>query len=140
MSISNNGFKNKSHRAIGNICEGWVCDYLVKNGYKIVRRNYYTSHGELDIIAENAQYIVFVEVKARTVSDATSKYGRPSKAVNAQKRQHMLFSIKTYLRYFPSIKCPRIDVCEVYIQPDSTEDKPNYRIEYFEGAFGENGK
>ncbi len=140
MSSSSIDSKNKSHRAIGNMCEGWVCSYLENEGYKIVRRNFYTSHGEIDIIAENAKYIVFIEVKARTVSDAMSKYGRPAKAVNTQKRQRLLFSIKTYLRYFPSIKCPRIDVAEVYIQPDSTEAWPNYRIEYFEGAFGENGK
>ncbi len=127
-------------RAVGNTAEGWVCDYLKNQGFRIVERNFYTAHGEIDIIAEDAKYIVFTEVKARSASAITEKYGRPARAVNMQKRKHILYSARIYLRRHPTIKCPRLDIAEVYIEDNSHADNPKYRIEYIKGAFGEGGQ
>lgn len=60
--------------------------YLKKKGYKITARNYRTPHGELDIIAENKEYIVFVEVKTRNAR-SDRKYGRPADAVDGTKKR-----------------------------------------------------
>ncbi len=50
---------------VGKIGEEKAADYLTKNGYRIRERNYRCRSGEIDIVAEQAEYIVFVEVKSR---------------------------------------------------------------------------
>ncbi len=55
----------------GRIGEDIACKYLIKNGYKIVERNYRQKWGELDIIAKDPQKtLVFVEVKTMRQNNA----------------------------------------------------------------------
>jgi len=51
-------------RKIGNIAENRACEYLKKNGYKIIERNFYTKFGEIDIIAFKDDVFHFIEVKS----------------------------------------------------------------------------
>ena len=69
-------------------------DYLQKKGYKILKTNYYTRRGEIDIIAQNNKCIIFVEVKTRT----NNHYGTPAMAVNFDKKQHIKTSAKIFLQ------------------------------------------
>ncbi|MDD4989845.1 MAG: YraN family protein [Candidatus Pacebacteria bacterium] len=50
-------------KQVGNIGENIAADYLKKNGYQILARNFKTKWGELDIVASRNKTIVFVEVK-----------------------------------------------------------------------------
>ena len=50
---------------IGDIGEKAAAGFLRENGYKITARNKHLSHKEIDIIAEDKSFIVFVEVKTR---------------------------------------------------------------------------
>ena len=50
---------------IGRLGETAVCRQLEQQGYSIVRRNFCVRGGEIDIIAENGEYLAFVEVKTR---------------------------------------------------------------------------
>lgn len=56
--------------------------FLKKRGYKIVRRNFRSSHGEIDLIAWDAGTLVFVEVKSRS----TDRFGGPVSAVGRRKQ------------------------------------------------------
>ena len=47
----------------GNSGENRAAEFLVRNGYEIVVRNFRTNQGEIDIIVKKGEYIVFVEVK-----------------------------------------------------------------------------
>ncbi len=116
----------------GDYGEKLACRYLRKNGYRIVKRNYNTRHGEIDIIARNKKHIAFCEVKTRTQTQALQKYGRPAKAVNAEKRRHIIYAVKNYLRENKTKLLPRLDIIEVYLSPES---KRSYRIEHIKGAF-----
>lgn len=58
-------------------------DYLKQKGYKILEINYKNKIGEIDIIAQDKDYIVFVEVKARL----SQKYGHPLEAIDEIKQQ-----------------------------------------------------
>ena len=58
--------KKSQNSKVGARGEKEAAKYLRKKGYKIVARNVHLTHGEIDIIARNSQYIVFVEVKYRT--------------------------------------------------------------------------
>ncbi|MCR5605516.1 MAG: YraN family protein [Treponema sp.] len=56
-------FIKKSTKKVGNAGEDKAVDYLKANGYKIVARNWQKRGGEIDIIAEQGEVLVFVEVK-----------------------------------------------------------------------------
>jgi putative endonuclease len=67
---------------------------LKKDGYRIIERNYRNLFGEIDIIAEEAGYLVFVEVKKRN----SSSFGDPLQAVDKKKQQHIIRSAMYYLK------------------------------------------
>ena len=58
---------NDYNKQCGNFGEDIAVKYLVESGYKIIQRNFkYGKRGEIDIIAERADILVFIEVKTRT--------------------------------------------------------------------------
>jgi putative endonuclease len=105
---------------IGAAGENLAAEYLKNKGFSIVERNFRTRHLEIDLICENETHLLFVEVKTRTDTGAISKYGRPAAAVDAKKRQHLLDAATDYLRAKPTLKKPRIDVLEVYLNRKGT--------------------
>ena len=122
---------------IGRFGEDAAVEFLKKNGYTVIERNYRASHNELDIIAYNKNYIIFVEVKARTYKDPGSMpYGRPASAVTYGKKQRTLAAARQYLatHNFKG-KQPRIDVIEIFLGP-SSDGKEVYKINHIVNAFG----
>lgn len=86
------GIDHTQRRKAGNIGEDAVCGFLVRHGYEIIKRNFTVRGGEIDIIAEKADIIAFVEVKTREHGSLTSA----EEAVDPVKRgisfrQHRLF-------------------------------------------------
>ena len=109
-------FWGKTTKDIGAKGEKIAADYLKKQGYKIVAKNFHSAHGEIDIIAENKEFIIFIEVKARKDSEYNFKnYGLPCEAVNKQKQQHIIYTAKIYLNDHPNDKAMRFDVIEVFL-------------------------
>ena len=80
-------------RRFGIIGEKIAQDYLRKKGYEILETNFYTKRGEIDIIAQKDNYIIFTEVKTRT----NLNYGTPAMAVNSNKKKHIKFVAKLFL-------------------------------------------
>lgn len=68
-------------RAKGGYFEDMACKYLVEKGYILLSRNFRCRLGEIDIIARDGDYIVFVEVKYRQ----NYKKGYPAEAVGSGK-------------------------------------------------------
>ena len=68
-------------------------DYLKEKGYKILETNYKNKIGEIDIIAQDKDYIVFVEVKARL----SQKFGHPFDAIDERKQQKIQAVASIYL-------------------------------------------
>ena len=66
------GIDHTQCRKAGNIGEDAVCGFLVRHGYEIIKRNFTVRGGEIDIIAEKADIIAFVEVKTREHGSLTS--------------------------------------------------------------------
>ena len=125
-----------STRQIGRQGENAASDWLIKNGYTVTARNYTSPHGEIDIIAEDEKYIVFVEVKYRKNSVHLSKYGRPVRAVTSAKKQHIISAVKHYLAANPTSKRPRIDVIEI-ISTQEANGFVSLSIKHYKNAFGE---
>ena len=107
---------------VGRYGEEQARIFLKSKGYKIVASNKHESHKEIDIIATNKEYIIFVEVKTRSVGyDLYSPYGSPASAVNKKKQQNLINAARAYLRSNPSRKQPRMDVIEVYLKKGTFE-------------------
>lgn len=86
--------------------------YLKNKGYEIIKTNYYTKKGEIDIIAQKNKCIIFVEVKTRT----NSKFGTPGMAIDFIKKENIKKAAKIFIHtnnlYEKEI---RFDAIEIYI-------------------------
>lgn len=101
-------------KKLGNRGEDLVSDYLIKNDYEILERNFRCHQGEIDIIAKEKKEIVFIEVKTRR----NVNYGEPIDAVGFYKKKHILDVAKFYLYINNLYECfIRFDVIEVYVTP-----------------------
>lgn len=102
--------KNFYKKLLGKVGEDKAVSYLKKQGFKIMERNYKNAFGEIDIIAKDGEYTVFIEVKTRT-SDA---FGYPSEAVDFRKRQKYGRIAQAYLntKGLTDAAC-RFDVVEI---------------------------
>ncbi|HBN82095.1 MAG TPA: YraN family protein, partial [Ruminococcaceae bacterium] len=82
----------------GKIGEAYVRRMLQEKGYRILESNFHSRYGEIDIIAEDGKYVVFVEVKTR----APGSLVRPLEAVTASKRKKIIRTALCYLSAHPT--------------------------------------
>ncbi len=101
----------KPSQALGHWGENLASEYLEKKGYRILARNARTPYGEIDLIAQGQEGLVFVEVKARR----SKAYGEPEAAITPTKRQHLQDAAEAYLQAHPEQDGAwRIDVVAIY--------------------------
>lgn len=99
-------------KEIGGMGEQIATDWLKKNGYAVIERNYRCKAGEIDIIACRGGTLVFTEVKTRT----GDLFGRPAEAVGGEKLRRMRRAASWYLQAHRIFDTPvRFDVVEVLI-------------------------
>src|SRR5947208_16052842 len=129
-----NRWRNRSstspprHLRLGTRGENLACQFLKKNGYKILYRNFRgRTGGEIDLVCRDRDTLVFVEVKTRTRED----FGRPLEAVNPKKERRISMGALAWLRLLgnPDIFF-RFDVVEVIIAPSEAP-----KIELVRNAF-----
>lgn len=78
-------------RLLGDYEESLACEILQKNGYTIKERNFRCKIGEIDIVALDDGYLVFVEVKYRS----SNKYGEPEYAIGKAK-QNKIYKVAQF--------------------------------------------
>ena len=127
-------------RIIGNFGEKEAARMLRKKGYRILEQNYTARNAEIDIIARRKDLTVFVEVKTRTEFKG-SQYGRPSRAVDLEKRKNLVKAAKSFINYL-NIKGMfyRFDVIEVYINTEPITNEKNFKVNHMLGVFGAGGR
>ena len=105
---------------------------LKKKGYKILKRNYVSKYGKIDIVAYDNGIICFVEVKTRQ----SENYGPPELAVTKEKRKRIVRTALNYLMInnIEDTDC-RFDVVSILYKEDV--NKPD--IELLESAFTADG-
>lgn len=97
-------------KLLGKEGEDRAARFLVKQGYRILERNYSTKSGEIDLIALHEGAVVFVEVKTRT----NSAYGAPELAVTPRKQLRMVKAALGYIKYKKLHQVPcRFDVVAI---------------------------
>ena len=86
--------ESANNRAAGKSAEDLAADFLLAKGMRIVKRNFHFGRvGEIDIIAEDGQTLVFVEVKARS----STLYGTPEEAITPAKQRAIRKVAQGYL-------------------------------------------
>lgn len=80
-------------RLKGNKGEDEAVDFLIRQGYKIIERNFRNRYGEVDIVAMDGSDLCFVEVKSRS----TDLAGSPWDAVSKSKQRQIIRAAKWYL-------------------------------------------
>lgn len=115
---------------IGRLGETAVCRQLEQQGYSIVRRNFCVRGGEIDIIAENGEYLAFVEVKTRKPNSLTSGFDD----VTAKKQARLIQTAAVWCVEHPTELQPRFDIACVVMQ-----GKQILSVDYLENAFDTTG-
>ena len=109
--------------------EALAAEYLRKKRYKLVAAGYHCRFGEIDLIVQDRQYLVFVEVKLRKKAD----FAAAREYVNGAKQDRIRVTASMYLSQNPSKLQPRFDVVEIYA-PEGAATK-NPEITHVEDAF-----
>lgn len=114
-------------REIGALGEKIAAEYLTGLGYVIRERNFRSREGEIDIIAEKDDFLVFIEVRTRT----SSSYGTPEESVTAQKKERLLVLAEAYMEGRDDLPPSwRIDVVALELGPKGEVS----RLELIENA------
>ncbi len=79
--------------SLGNKGEKLACRYLRRKGYNILQRNYRYKIGEIDIIAQKGEFLIFIEVKTRL----NREFGEPFEAVTHYKQERLRRLAESYI-------------------------------------------
>lgn len=105
--------------------EQLAAEYLRKRGVQEIRRNYRCRYGEIDLIAQDGQTLVFVEVRYR----GSVRYGRPEETIGIQKQRRITAAAALYLAQHGHSQSARFDVVAI-------TDTPGQRtIDWIRDAF-----
>jgi putative endonuclease len=110
---------------LGKRGEDTAVEHLRKSGYRILGRNWKSGKTEIDIIAENSEFIVFVEVKTRSEDFRED----PKVAVNREKQRSIIFAADNYVKWNYIDKESRFDVITVIMKDNVPQ------IDHIEDAF-----
>ena len=78
----------------GQKAESIALDYLQKHGLTLLERNFHSRFGELDLVMQDADSLVFVEVRLRTNSD----FGDGATSVDIHKQRKLAKTALSYLK------------------------------------------
>lgn len=87
------GKPKSARQGLGRTGERLAAEALVRRGYQIRERNFRCAYGEIDLVAEHEQDLVFVEVKTRR----GNAYGSPEDAITSRKRRKLVEVATCYL-------------------------------------------
>lgn len=117
----------------GALGEDAVCAELERRGHRILARNYHKRVGEIDIISEIGDFIVFTEVKARKLGSMVSGL----EAVDFTKKKKIVMTADAYLTENPCGLYVRYDIAEVWLTRGSVPAV--VRVDIYEDAFDTEG-
>ena len=113
------------HNDLGKEGEDFAVDYLIKNGYKIVERNWHFKKAEIDIIAQKEEILAAVEVKTRS-SDV---FGDPQEFLKPKQKNLLINAMDQYVVSKDLDVEVRFDVIGIL------KTKKGFKLEHLEDAF-----
>lgn len=113
------------HLKTGELGEKLALEFLVNAGYQILETGWRYKHKEIDIIAKDGDYLVFVEVKTRT----ENYWGNPEEFVTKSKQKFLIHAADAYINESDFNGESRFDIISVLLKNNNTE------IEHITEAF-----
>jgi putative endonuclease len=113
------------HNELGKKGEQLAVDFLLKNGYEIIERNYRFDKAEVDIIARQKNILAIVEVKTRSTLD----FGNPEEFVKPKQIQRLVKAVDEYVNVNDLDVEVRFDIIAI------VKEKKGFNIEHLENAF-----
>lgn len=118
----------QSKKTLGNWGEAKAAEFLQKKGIQLLQSNYYTRYGEIDLIMQEQETVLFVEVKLRK----NQNFARAADAVTPAKQKKMILTAQAWLEEHECTKIARFDVVEVYAPKGTTGE---YQLNWIPNAF-----
>lgn len=124
------------HLLTGESAEQDACNFLVKNKLKLITRNYRCKFGEIDLIMQDKQSLVFVEVRYRK----NSQFGSGAESITANKQRKLIKTASHYLQQNPKTAqyAARFDVISMSSGGNSngqTNPENETKIDWIKDAF-----
>jgi putative endonuclease len=106
--------------------EDLAAEFLLKEGYEILERNWHFKHNEVDILAKDHDTLVVIEVKTRS----GNSYGEPYTAVDFRKQRFLIYAAERYI-YAQNLDLEvRFDIVSIII-----DRRGNITLEHVKEAF-----
>ncbi len=102
--------------SLGKLGEDLAVDYLMKNRFKVLHRNWRYGKKEIDIVALKESMLHFIEIKTRK----SNKYGYPEENVSRTKILNMMAVASHYQQIYPEYQWIRFDVISITLEPKVT--------------------
>ena len=116
-----------AHNDLGKEGELIAQKFLNKKGFKIIDRNWQHLRYEVDIIAYDKKFLVFIEVKTRS----SMRYGFPDESVNFKKEKMLIDAAEIYLEKKDLFNEVRFDIVSVI--KNEKEEKVYHIVDAFQG-------
>ncbi|ARV09563.1 hypothetical protein BTO05_07880 [Winogradskyella sp. PC-19] len=113
------------HNELGKKGEQLAVDFLLKDDYEIVERNYRFEKAEVDIIAQKKDILAIVEVKTRSTTD----FGNPQDFVKPKQIKNLVKAVDEYVTVNDLDVEVRFDIIAI------VKEKGKFKIEHLENAF-----
>lgn len=110
-------------KQIGDHGESLASTFLQKKGYEILESNFRFRRAEIDLIAQQGQFLVFIEVKLRK----NTSFGNPEDVVNDKKIELIQSAAENFLETINWVGPIRFDIISI--------SGTNTEIEHFEDCF-----
>ena len=113
------------HNILGKQGEDEAVVFLEKSGYNVLERNWKYNGIEIDIVATNKDFLVFIEVKTRS----SLNWGTPEDSVNAQRIKRMVTAADYYVQENNYDLPVRFDIISILSKGN------NFEIKHIDDAF-----
>ena len=119
-------------REQGQYTESLACQYLEDKGYKLIERNFHCRFGEIDLIMQKNDSLVFVEVRYRR----SNNFGSGAESVTASKQSKLIKTASAYLQQHAKLNkySARFDVISI-AGPIETNNIKDIDFNWIENAF-----
>ncbi len=120
----------KTKGSLGTEAEIWAQTFLEQQGLTVVTQNYRTTRGEIDLIMQDENTLVFVEVRLR----GSTRHGSAKESINPTKQHRLVYAAEHYLQtknLSDQAQC-RFDAICLDKDPDNDNQ---YRVEWLRNAF-----
>lgn len=117
----------------GQAVESRVAEYLEKQGFRLLHRNFRCRLGEIDLIGIHQNQLLFVEVRYRR----NTSYGSAAASVDFRKQQKLIKAARFFLLTHPKMAntACRFDVVAVTLGTETDKPDPAFEIDWIQNAF-----